>query len=44
MPFGIEDIQKEDKKSINYDWLTELNIMAEVFNDKNTTPYLKRKL
>lgn len=40
-PFGIEDIQLEDKKTMTYEQLAELNIMAEAFDDRNTAPYLR---
>ncbi len=40
-PFGIEDIQAADKKNMDPGQLTELNIMAEAFDDRNTAPYLR---
>ena len=40
-PFGIEDIQVENKQIVTNDQLAELNIMAEAFDDRNTAPYLK---
>lgn len=41
VPFGMEDIQAQDKKKMQNDQLAGLNIMAEAFDDRNTAPYLK---
>ena len=40
VPFGIEDIQNQNKICLKKDQLEGLNIMEEAFDDRNTVPYL----